>query len=332
MSEHFSAANTLIPSIAYGDSFGLAAEGKSAEEIRERYGKITELIAPVAHPFFPYETVGVTSDDTQLSVAVAEGLINAGGFSLSAQAERHIAIYRETPQIRDSEGVLLARGWGKSTIQALENLMDGVAPEQAGFKGGAGNGVVMKMAPLALWQTVQGIERRVRYEQDDALTTMTHDSDIARFCTRLHGDVLDALLTGDGQLDTIVNGAIKDIEQDFPRESQLLLRAVADPCASFDELVERYAEGKSGKRYGFYVPETLAISYDILFGSGGDFKTAVEWAANLGGDADSTASIVASMIACSTDGTFEKPYDFTEVQKYDELLRVSAELEQIAQK
>lgn len=332
MSEKHSAASTVLTAVAYGDAFGLPAEGKSADEIAAQYGTITELVSPAGHPFFPYEGRGATSDDTQLSVAVAEGLIAANGFSVALQVEKHTVAYLETPAIRDTDGILLARGWGKSTIRAMERLMEGVSPEHSGEKQGGGSGVVMKMAPLAIWQAFQGLDTTARYEQYDTLTTMTHDSDIARFCTRLHGDVIALLLNGDGYLDDVVHDAVQTLPEDtFAHEIHLLKRATTDPCDTFEALVARYAEGKSGKKYGFYVPETLAMTYDILLSSSGDFETAVRWAANLGGDADSTASIVASLIACSTDGAFQKPGDFTKVQAYDQLTRTSMAFEKLVE-
>lgn len=324
MSERFSAATTLLPAIAYGDAFGLPAEGKSADDIARYYGSLKELTPPTTHPLFENEARGTTSDDTQLSVAVAESLIEMGEFSLPSQAEKLVEAYQQTPRVPDEHGMLWARGWGKSTIRAAERLTWEVTPEHAGEKGGSGNGVIMKMAPLALWQTVRGVHHTTRYEQYDALTTMTHDSDIARFCTRLHGDVIASLLEGDRYIDDIVQQAVRSLDSEaYIGEIHMLKRAVADPSDSFEGLVQRYADGKKGTKYGFYVPETLAMTYDILLSSGGHFETAVQWAANLGGDADSTASIVASMIACSSHGAFKRPKDFTEVQDYTKLKRIS---------
>lgn len=332
MSEKESLGATFIPAIAYGDAFGLPAEGKSSEAIAKLYGKLTELTPPLDHPFFPYEEKGVTSDDTQLSVVVAESLIASNGFSLEDQAHRHLQAFEQTPVIKNREGSVTPQGWGKSTIQALQRLQQGVSPEHTGEKGGAGNGVIMKLAPLAVWHTLQETDQPQRYAAVDQLTTMTHDGTIARFCSRVHSDVLDALLTGKGALDQIVLRSIEDIKDTFSEEAFILYRAVTEPVHSFEELTERYAAGKSGKQYGFYVPETLAITYDIFLASGSDFQTAVQWAANLGGDADSTASIVATMIACSSDGIFETPADFTEVQEYDALTCLSTQFIEAAQK
>ena len=153
---------------------------------------------------------------------------------------------------------------------------------------------------LLLWQVLSEVDGRTRRGQYDLLTNMTHNSEIAHICTHLHDEVLSALLEGR----TVSESADRFIQtlavNDFSKESELLHRAVYNPRQTDEELVERYAAGKSGTDYGFYVPETLAIAYDIFLGAGGDMRAAVYRAVNLGGDSDSTASIVAAMIAWTT--------------------------------
>lgn len=322
----YQAACEVLPAIAYGDAAGLPVEGKPAERIHERYGRIAELQAPSDHPFFPGRARGTVSDDTQLSLAVAESLIRTGGFSIESLADEHIATYRQAP--RTAEGVPC--GWGGSTIKAVERMISGVSPRESGEKDKAGNGVVMKMAPLVVWQVLSEVDRRTRRGQYDLLTNMTHNSEIARICTRLHGEVLSALLEGR----TVSEAADRFIQtldvNDFSKESELLHRAVYNPCQTDEELVERYAAGKSGTDYGFYVPETLAMAYDIFLGVGGDMQAAVYRAVNLGGDSDSTASIVAAMIACQSGGAYKESPDMESVQGIEQLRTVSTQLAEAA--
>lgn len=320
------AARELLPAIGYGDAAGVPFETKSAAEIAQR-GEVSELMPTHDNPFFKgVWEAGTTSDDTQLSVAVAQSLIVAGRFSLEALRDTHIDAYYETERVQRTDGRTIVRGWGGSTTRALERLIQGVSPEESGQPGGSGNGIIMKMAPLAIHQALGNVDAQTRTKQYDHLTSMTHDSDVARLCTRVHGEVLDVLLNGTGTLQDSVHESLAAVGQEFPDEATLLLRAVDTPCRNFDELVERYAAGKSGKKYGFYVPETLAIVYDIMLGTEADFEKAVYWAVNLGGDCDSTASIVASMIACSSHGDYQKPQDMHKVQNIDRLAQISLQL------
>ena len=322
----YQAARQILPAIAYGDAAGLPVEGKPAEYIRERYGRITELQAPSDHPFFPGSAHGTVSDDTQLSLAVARSLLKNNGFSLESLADEHIAAYRQAP--RTAEGVPC--GWGGSTVKAVERMISGVPPRESGEKGKAGNGVVMKMAPLVVWQVLSEVDKRTRRGQYDLLTNMTHNSEIARICTRLHGEVLSALLEG-RKAPEAADRFIRTLAvNNFSKESELLHRAVHSPCQTDEELAERYAASKSGTDYGFYVPETLAIAYDIFLGAGGDMQAAVYRAVNLGGDSDSTASIVAAMIACQSGGAYKEPPDMESVQGIEQLRTVSTQLAEAA--
>lgn len=322
----YQAARQILPAIAYGDAAGLPVEAMSAEQISENYGRITELQAPSDHPFFPGSARGTVSDDTQLSLAVARSLLKNNGFSLESLADEHVAAYRQAP--RTAEGVPC--GWGGSTIKAVERMISSVSPRESGEKDKAGNGVVMKMAPLVVWQVLGEVDKRTRRGQYDLLTNMTHNSEIARICTRLHGEVLSALLEGQ----TVSESTDRFIQtlavNDFFKESELLHRAVYNPCQTDEELAERYAAGKSGTDYGFYVPETLAIAYDIFLGAGGDMQAAVYRAVNLGGDSDSTASIVAAMIACQSGGAYKEPSDMESVQGIEQLRTVSTQLAEAA--
>jgi len=320
------AAREILPAIAYGDAAGLPVEAMSAEQISENYGRITELQAPSDHPFFPGSARGTVSDDTQLSLAVARSLLKNNGFSLESLADEHIAAYRQAP--RTAEGVPC--GWGGSTVKAVERMISGVSPRESGEKDKAGNGVVMKMAPLVVWQVLSEVDGRTRRGQYDLLTNMTHNSEIARICTRLHGEVLSALLEG-RTVSEAADSFIRNLAvNNFSKESELLYQAVHSPCQTDEELVERYAAGKSGTDYGFYVPETLAMAYDIFLGAGGDMQAAVYRAVNLGGDSDSTASIVAAMIACQSGGTYKEPPDMESVQGIEQLRTVSTQLAEAA--
>ena len=321
----YNAACEVLPAIAYGDAAGLPVEGKPAEHIHERYGRIAELQAPSDHPFFLGSARGTVSDDTQLSLAVARSLIN-NGFSLESLADEHVAAYRQAPRI--AEGVPC--GWGGSTVKAVERMISGVSPRESGEKGKAGNGVVMKMAPLVVWQVLGEVDGRMRRGQYDLLTNMTHNSEIARICTRLHGEVLSALLEG-RTVSEAADSFIRNLAvNDFSKESELIHRAIYSPCQTDEELAERYAAGKSGTDYGFYAPETLAMAYDIFLGAGGDMQAAVYRAVNLGGDSDSTASIVAAMIACQSGGVYKEPPDMESVQGIEQLRTVSTQLAEAA--
>lgn len=307
-------AEKLLPAIAYGDAAGLPFETKSAEDIRAKmHGVYVTSLQPTEHnDYFPgLHEVGTTSDDTQLSRAVARSLVQARGFSLESQARELVYEYHHNPTVMIS-GHEYPRGWGGSTTAAARAIEQGMDPSMSGHEKGTGNGVIMKMAPLAMYQALQAVSPATRCAQYDQLTTMTHDTHIAREMTRLHGEVLHGLLGG-VSVREVVRQHVLLFESGFSDEARMLELSVESPCEDFDSLVARYATGKPGKKYGFYVPETLAMSYDIFAAAEGNYTDAVWLAANLGGDCDSTASIVGAMcIAHNPDQVFPQDIDKVE--------------------
>ena len=318
----------LLPSIAYGDAMGLPVEAKSASEIAHRYGMIDRLIPPQDNPYYTENLpAGTTSDDTQLSVAVAEALIAADGFDIDAQAAEHLRIYQQTAKTKKPNGDWLVRGWGGSTTNAMGRLAAGISPYESGQAEGAGNGIVMKMAPLVYWQASRGTDETTRSVQYDQLTTMTHDSDIARACTRLHGEILHWLLAHPGVTIPEFQSEVLRVVAKEPRADpkQRIERAVRVPLSTLSQLITRYTNGLTNGHYGFFVPNTIAMAYDVFMASRADYTTTVTNAANLGGDADSIASIAGAMANAWSGGDFERPLDFRATQNHEALAELSRE-------
>lgn len=313
---------SLLPAIAYGDAAGLPVETRSAEYIAEHYGVIRELIGSSENPFYlgKYQP-GLWSDDTQLSLAVAEALIEADGFDLATQAEQHIHAYNQTPEM-ERRGIIVKRGWGRSTTGAMERLKSGVSPEVSGTKDGAGNGILMKLAPLVYWQVARETIDEERYEQYDQLTTMTHDSDIARATTRVHGDVLRYLLT-----QPYDRADFADIAQEAARRHSeafaVPLMEIADRFRYLASAVDKETILSQTDSKGFYAPQTLAMAYGAYLTHGGEFAPSVYEAVNLGGDTDSTASIVAAMSTFATRELVRLPVDHQNIDQLPMLQRVS---------
>lgn len=325
----------LLPSIAYGDAMGLPTETKSADEIRALYGYIDRLVPPQFNPYYLGEfPAGTTSDDTQLSVVVAEALMEAEGFDIDTQVAGHLKVYRGAPRILNHKGEWGIRGWGGSTTASMERLASGVSPGKSGEKEGAGNGVLMKLSPLVYWQMARGVEAAQRRREYDQLTTMTHDSNIARACTRLHGEVLHHLLTNPlVEMNAFCEHGLNVVADEPQADPKGRIdRALRFPNTSFTQLVGRYAYGQPSGHYGFFVPNTVAMAYDVFVAAGGDYQRAVEYAVNLGGDTDSIASIVGTMCNARAAGEFVTPTDFETVREFRRLSQLSAEFARLALK
>jgi ADP-ribosylglycohydrolase len=347
----------LLPAIAYGDAAGVPVETKSFHYIAENHGRMDHLIEATDNIYFKGEyPVGTTSDDTQLSVAVTKALLRSNGYDLRAIADEHIAAYHETPEYIMQSGRIKKLGWGASTADSVRRLIDGVSPRESGSKEGTGNGVLMKMAPLVYRQVAEGMDHRNRYSQYDELTSMTHDNDVARICTRVHGDVLAYLLTESYHPWNFVPDVIKMAEYHEKQfrttwdvsNALLPLHDIAHGRRITEQMQAwstRWAEQAGaqndkefGKSYGFYSPQTLALAYGAFIDGtyGGnrhpDYAETVYSAVNLGGDCDSTASIAGAMYNFAWKGDFELPEDAALLKNIDQLRDLSHKLSRQAMK
>lgn len=317
----------LLPAIAYGDAAGLPVETKSHAEIAERFGSIRTLLPIHENPYFVGELgAGTWSDDTQLSLAVTHALVESE-FDMKAIADEHAIAYHQTPWVQKDDGRRVKRGWGGSTTKAVERYMDGAPTMECGVEDAAGNGVIMKLAPLAYWLIAHDTPEREAYEMLDRFTSFTHDSTVARVATRVHYDVLQHLSPNGRTIKRLGRFAHARamLHEAFMREDShatsrsLSYLTTIQPIDT--ELILKQTDGK-----GFFVPQTLAMAYGAFVARGGMFSESVYEAVNLGGDTDSTASIVAAMSVFKWNGISQRPADFTTVQDHGYLSEVSRQL------
>jgi len=326
MMEH--KGNVLIPTIAYGDAAGLPVETRTAEYIEQKYGTIRSLLPTKENPFFTGENEpGTWSDDTQLTLAVAKALIKADGFDIHAMADAHLDAYGSTKEIY-RKGKWVKRGWGGSTIDAMEKIKSGVSPLESGTVDGSGNGVLMKMAPLAYWQTVREISDEERYAQYDALTTMTHDSAVARLTTRVHGDVLTHLVENGYDKYSFLDALAGFVS--FHEAETKAGTEVIENFSYLSSLQNRNDILNNTDAKGFYAPQTLAMAYGAFMLNEARTTDSMYEAVNLGGDTDSTASIVGAMSALASREVVLIPIDHQQLDQLQMLKRTSRELAQSA--
>lgn len=318
----------LVPAVAYGDAAGLPVETRSHQAIGAVYGRIDSLIPTNENPFYVGEFApGTWSDDTQLTLVIARSLARAGAFELRDIANLHAEAYFETPQVVKPNKQIVKRGWGGSTTRSVERFLDGVPPEACGEKEGKGNGVVMKLAPLAYWHTVRRTGEPEVYRDCDRLTAFTHNNPTAKVATRVHHDALRYLMTSDYNQEEFVQQVLASAKRheerlgDTSRDISSELLFLNEHFYFDTQTILNNTDGK-----GFFVPQTLAMAYAAFLAHDGEFAPSVYEAVNLGGDTDSTASIVAAMSVMKTKGQFVKPADYEQTALHEMLHDTSREL------
>lgn len=173
---------------AIGDALGMPVEGWKPGRIKKVLGRVTQFMDHIIlydehgnelqrdeFGKLGYYSRGLTAgqytDDTILTIALAESLIACKGIDFEDIAQRQLAEY--TKRLREdgtviggSEGCGLrtcsAASFGGTTIAGFKNLLEGKSYQESGVIGGPGNAPAMKMSPLGLYMDIvqekEGIE------------------------------------------------------------------------------------------------------------------------------------------------------------------------------
>lgn len=117
-----------------GDALGAPVEGWSAERIQQEHGRLDKMLPDRGGP-------GFYTDDTQLTIALAEAILEAGGIEAETIAERMLDLH--DPR----------RGYGAGTTRVFQQWREGVGVDKASRRifdeGLFGNGGSMRVASVA---------------------------------------------------------------------------------------------------------------------------------------------------------------------------------------
>src|SRR5450756_2217177 len=105
---------------AVGDALGAPVEGLPTEDIRQKYGLVTDFIDERFG-------AGMITDDTQMTIALAQAIIEMGRFD-----KGHAALKFGRWMEASDKGVKEARGVGMASATACRRLYQGVSPEESG--------------------------------------------------------------------------------------------------------------------------------------------------------------------------------------------------------
>lgn len=121
---------------ALGDALGAPFEGMPSDVVYREFGPIRKAL-----DHFPLDVLSYT-DDTEMSIAVAQTLVDDGAIDPARLADQFEKHYNP------------ARGYGPGAQRILETMRDGGDWETLAdglFPGGSlGNGAAMRVAPVAL--------------------------------------------------------------------------------------------------------------------------------------------------------------------------------------
>jgi len=285
----------MLIGIALGDSLGLAVETLTSQQIAERFGAVTDFLDLDNNKFLEGKDVpaGSCSDDAQLTAAIFRAYLQAGEFSLAAVAEQHV---------RELEKSTL--GWGGSTVAGVEALRAGLLPESPEFrqrlKAGTGNGIPMKIAAVAAWFSLQGVDQHEMVEQVRQISSITHPTSISVSAGLAHVAALLYCLShtpesfeAQGFVSAVVTASSlgrtiypETLTGDDLTDRLATLVQVSE--AGREEIISSYGGGDC------YVYNSLPFSYGFFLRDPAGSGTLLE-VINAGGDTDSNAALVGGL-------------------------------------
>jgi ADP-ribosylglycohydrolase len=282
---------------AVGNALGRPVEGKDPQTVRTYY-KATALGNYVKWHGWKGGPIGTITDDTQLTIEVARSLIATDGdFDPADFVVRLIA------------WLPIGRGKGRSTVEAIDGLIRGVAWHDLGGRlDSAGNGAAMRAAPVGLVRALAAEpDSLVRDAILSALPTHAHPVGVAGAVAIAAGVAwcIRERLAGSTHLDSrafldFVSQAVDRIEKEPTLERKPggkpvflrdRIREIADlltwpdPAAAFAYTYN-----------GAFALESVPAAIYCFLRAPGDSRQVLLIAVNAGRDADSVASMAGNLV------------------------------------
>ena len=293
---------------AVGDALGAPIEFMSLDQIKASFGNegLTDY-------FEAYGRIGSITDDTQMTLFTAEGLILAkvrqeyqgdGGIISAVYHALLRWLYTQQAGRRDElinaygtcsiiDGVLTGhnalfslRAPGNTCLSALQSGQLSTIDNPVNDSKGCGG--VMRMAPVGLMYD----DAQKAFQIGCECAALTHGHPTGYLASGAFAAILSRLISGE-PLTTAINESISILKSNTNHEETLKLIETAlesaDKATPGSDIIE-----KIGK--GWIAEEALGIGIYCALVAGEDFKKGVLLAVNHSGDSDSTGSITGNIL------------------------------------
>jgi ADP-ribosylglycohydrolase len=259
---------------AVGDALGAPVEGMPADAIKEKYGKVTDFLDERFG-------AGRITDDTQMTVCLAQSILELGKFYVEHTASRFALWIANS-----DEGIKEARGVGMACATACRRLRDGVGPQDSGVDS-AGCGAAMRVSPVGLrYYNDPDTMRETAVGQ--ARITHTDPEAVA-------GAAAVAFAVGLGIGDDGKVDCLSFVERTAEHVAGIDPKMSAKIAGLADYLDASPEEGFSYTGNGGYVMETVPAALFAFLRSPYDLEETVITAVNAGGDTDSIGAIAGAL-------------------------------------
>lgn len=284
---------------AIGDALGVFAESKlpNYQPLLDWDGKT--FLGSEHHGLKP----GQFSDDTQLSIEIAESLILNKGFNPDDLAARYV----------DWIVSGCARGYGRTTLMAIQNLIAGKHWSESGIAGSYGNGTAMRAAPFGIYfrNDLQSLVAICKI--DSAITHASEDAEA--------GSIAIALAAAHAVNDD-TEDLLERISEKLPDSKVKGLVYSLGSLINSDKISPQQALRVLGTKANVRETVPAALYCFLKFDN---YHEAVLTAIKAGGDCDTTAAIVGALFGAklSMRGIDKSFYS---VEDFDKLVELDSQL------
>lgn len=291
-------SNVLVGT-AVGDALGVPFESMlvNNKELINWDGKT--FTGSVYHQLLP----GQYSDDTQMSIMVAESLINNKGFNPDDLAVRYV----------DWIVSGRARGYGRTTLMAVQNLSSGKHWSESGIAGSYGNGTAMRSAPFGIYfrNDLQSLVAICKI--DSAITHASEDAEA--------GSIAIALAAAHAVNDD-TEDLLERISEKLPDSKVKGLVYSLGSLINSDKISPQQALRVLGTKANVRETVPAALYCFLKFDN---YHEAILAAIKAGGDTDTTAAIVGALFGAklSMKGIDKSFYS---VEDFDKLVELDSQL------
>jgi poly(ADP-ribose) glycohydrolase ARH3 len=253
-----------------GDALGMPWEGVSVDTIP----RVIELVDARLG-------AGTYTDDTEMTIAVAESLLRCDVVDEDDLARTFLALH--DPR----------RGYGRSVLRVLELWRGGVAPQEAASRifdgdGSLGNGAAMRIAPIA-----------VRFHDDKVLLN-TQARRSARL-THVHPVGIDGAAVQAAAIATALDGTNPFEAASRAAVTSQVRATLANAWRRTDAALDPAALG-DGR--GVPARADLSVAAAIVAATRADsFEAAVTTAIRAGGDTDTTGAMAGAIAGARFDAS-----------------------------
>jgi len=324
--------------LACGDALGAPVEEWSRDTIKTSIGFIKDFQTTILGR-------GIITDDTQMTILLAESIIQNESFEPS-----HFAYQIGEWMRRNDEGIEPARGASQVLSLAARRLYKGTYWKRSG-EFSAGNAPAVRVTPLSLFHYKRDVETLLRDSADSAIPTHIDPLAVAgaqTFALAIHlllktkfddfkpVEFLDSLADSLKPINERIADAIVEIKpriatREFD-ESAFLVPGSPHEVTRFDRsmTLEEDIREASALGTGKFIIQSLTASLFCFLTHPFDPESAILCAVNAGGDAD-TIGAMTGALAGTLNGAQSIPMRWlNELEKKDYLIDLSNMLYDLA--